>query len=290
MMHRRSFIQSSIGFSLIFPSFVEAANLPFLDQIGLQLYTLRKPISEDLGRTLNEVSSIGYKQVEPYGFPSPEALEMIKKARDLGMSVHSTHFAWDSLLHPEKKNQPTFEKIIELAEKLEITDLVIPYIHEVDRSDLSAYERTAETLNQGAILSKEAGIRLAYHNHAFEFKPLTFGKTGYDVFVESFSPEMFFEVDVFWVKVGGVDPIAQLKKLKGRVSQVHLKDLSKRVHCPNFGKMSPDDFEEIGDGQIPMIPIIKTAKACGVKHCHIEQDHSPDPIASIHKSLRHLKK
>ena len=289
-MNRRFFIRSSFAFSLWAPSFADAAILPYLRQIGLQLYTLRKPISKNLKGTLIEVEAIGFKQVEPYGFPSPQALEMIKHARALGMQVNSTHFDWNSLLHPEKTNTPSFEKVLESAQKLKITDLVIPYLHEVDRSDLSSYQRTAEILNHGAVQAKEAGIRLSYHNHAFEFKPLSFGKTGYDIFMESFSPEMFFEVDVFWVKVGGVNPTALLKKLSGRVSQLHLKDLNKKVTCPNFGKLDPGAFDEIGDGQIPMAPILKTAKICGVRHCHVEQDHSPDPLASIQKSFQSLSK
>jgi sugar phosphate isomerase/epimerase len=250
---------------------------------------LRKAIAEDLKKTLGEVAKIGYRQVEPYGFPSPQSIDMIKRAKDLGMRVHSSHFTWDSLLHPEKKGMRPFAEVLETAREHELTDLVVPYLHNEDRKDLEAYKKTAETLNRGAELSAEAGIRLAYHNHAFEFKPMTQGKTGYDVFVESFSPRMFFEVDVFWVKLGGVDPIAQLAKLENRVSQLHLKDLQKGSTCPNFDKVQPEAFDEIGDGMIPMIPIMQAAQKFGVKHCHVEQDHSPDPLASVRKSLDFLR-
>ena len=65
---------------------------------------------------------------------------------------------------------------------------------------------------------------------------------------------MFFELDVFWVKVGGVNPVAQINFLKGRISQLHLKDLRKGFQSPNFEKVSPDDFAEIGAGQIQCIP------------------------------------
>jgi len=288
-MKRRSFIQQACGLSLCIPAFARSAGTPYLGQIGLQLYTLRKAIAKDLKKTLGEVAKIGYRQVEPYGFPSPQSIDMIKRAKDLGMRVHSSHFTWDSLLHPEKKGMRPFAEVLETAHKHELTDLVVPYLHNEDRKDLEAYKKTAETLNRGAELSAEAGIRLAYHNHAFEFKPMTQGKTGYDVFVESFSPRMFFEVDVFWVKLGGVDPIAQLAKLENRVSQLHLKDLQKGSTCPNFDKVQPEAFDEIGDGMIPMIPIMQAAQKFGVKHCHVEQDHSPDPLASVRKSLSFLR-
>jgi len=287
-MNRRSFIYGASGLTLCLPSFARKSELPYLKQIGLQLYTLRNPIKQDLGKTIREVAQIGYKQVEPYGFPSPQAIELIKQSRDRGMKVNSSHFDWNSLLDPDKKGVQPFEKILETAREHKLTDLVVPYLHEVDRTDLSAYEKTAELLNKGATLAKQAGIRLAYHNHAFEFKPMNKGKTGYDVFVESFSPEMFFEVDVFWVKVGGVDPVSMIQKLGRRISQLHLKDLKKGTVCPNYGKLAPDAFDEIGDGMIPMKPIIRAAQKAGVKHCHVEQDHSPSPLQSIRKSLNHL--
>ena len=63
------------------------------------------------------------------------------------------------------------------------------------------------------------------------------GKTGYDVFIRSFSPDMFFELDVFWVKVGGVDPVSQIQYLENRISQLHLKDLRSGFKCPNFGTL-----------------------------------------------------
>ena len=288
-MNRRSFIYQASGISLCLPVFARKQVLPYLDQIGLQLYTLRNPIAQNLSKTIDEVASIGYKQVESYGFPSPEAIEMIKRSRGQGMQVNSSHFTWDSLLHPEKKGVKPFDDVLELARKHGLTDLVVPYLSGKDRQNLAGYEKTADALNQGADQAKKAGIRLAYHNHAFEFKPMNKGKTGFDVFVERFSPDMFFEVDVFWVKVGGVDPVAQLEKLKNRVSQVHLKDLKKGSICPNYGKVEPDAFEEIGDGMIPMVPVMKAALACGVKHCHVEQDHSPSPLKSVRKSLKHLR-
>ena len=287
-MNRRSFIYQASGITLCLPAFARKPALPYLDQIGLQLYTLRNPIKENLGKTIQEVAKTGYKQVEPYGFPSPQAIDLITQSRDRGMQVNSSHFDWNSLLAPDKKGVQPFEKILETARKHELTDLVVPYLHEVDRSDLTAYAKTAEVLNKGATQAKQAGIRLAYHNHDFEFKPMHKGKTGYDVFVESFSPDMSFEVDVFWVKVGGVDPVSMIRKLGRRISQLHLKDLQKGTACPNYGKLEKDAFDEIGDGMIPMKPIMRAAQKAGIKHCHVEQDHSPAPLESIRKSLTHL--
>ena len=81
-----------------------------------------------------------------------------------------------------------------------------------------------------------------------------------------------------------------IKKLSGRVSQFHLKDLKAGIPLPTFGSVPNDAFQELGDGIIPMEPIMVAAKAAGVKHCHVEQDQSPDPIASIQQSMAYLKR
>ena len=287
-MNRRSFIYNSTGMLLTLPSFANERKSKYIDNLGIQLYSLRKPLNENLKSTIEEVKKIGYKQVEPYNFPSSKSLEMISRARDHGMQVNSSHFQWDSLLSPKTSKSPNFEKILEIAHKNELTDLVVPYLHTPNRSNLEAYKKTADQLNKGAIQAKEAGIRLSYHNHAFEFQPLSGGKTGFDVLTRNFSEDMFFELDVFWVKVGGVNPVAQINFLKGRISQLHLKDLRKGFQSPNFEKVSPDDFAEIGAGQIPMHPILKAANLSGVKHCHAEQDHSPAPLSSMEKSFDFL--
>jgi hypothetical protein len=68
-----------------------------------------------------------------------------------------------------------------------------------------------------------------------------------------------------------------------------LKDLNESLSTPNFGSIPPESFEELGDGVIDMIPIVEAAAEAGVEHCHVEQDHSPHPLASIRQSMDYLK-
>ena len=140
-MRRRSFIQQACGISLCLPALARTNTTPYLREIGLQLYTLRKAIAENLPKTLDEVEKIGYRQVEPYGFPSPQSIEMIERAKDLGMGVNSSHFTWDSLLNPHKKGILPFAEVLATAQKHNLTDLVVPYLHNEDRKDLTAYQK-----------------------------------------------------------------------------------------------------------------------------------------------------
>ncbi len=262
-------------------------NNQYRNEIGIQLYTLRNQIKDDLKATIKAVAEAGYYQVEPYGFP--DAGEMIQAAKDNGLKVNSSHFAWDSVVNPEDDGVPPFAEILEKAKDAGLTDLVIPYLADRNRKTLDDYRQLCDRCNYAAEQAKQAGIQLSYHNHAFEFQPMDGGKTGYDIMIERFSEDMHFEVDVFWVVVGGHDPVKLIRKLKGRVSQLHLKDLNKSIETPNFGSIPQEAFEELGDGTIAMEPIIKAAKGAGVKYCHVEQDHSPHPIESVKQSIEYLK-
>lgn len=288
-MNRRHFLQTSLASFLSVPAFALEADNPYRKNIGIQLYTLRNQIKADLPGTLKAVAEAGYKQVEPYGFPDATALDLIKVSKDLGMAANSSHFAWESVTDPDKAGVAPFADILQKAKDAGLSHLVIPYLHGDSRKTADDYKRLAERCNVGAALAKEAGIQLAYHNHNFEFQPFADGKSGYEVFAAEFSPEMKFELDVFWVKVGGIDPIELLGKLKGRVSQIHLKDLKTGMTLPEFGKVPDDAFKELGQGIIAMEPIIEAAALAGVAHAHVEQDQSPDPVKSIGMSMDYLK-
>jgi sugar phosphate isomerase/epimerase len=292
-MNRRNFIRTTAAGTLAMSQTgtllaLEADNA-YRKNIGIQLYTLRNQISKDAVGTLKKVAEAGYKQVELYGFPKADA--MIAGARDAGLAIHSSHFEWDSVVNPKDAAMSDFSRIVEEAKKIGLSHLVIPYLQDGNRKTLDDYKKVAENANKAADIADQAGIRLSYHNHNFEFEPKEGGKSGYDIFIENFSPKMMVEIDVFWVKAAGIEPVELIKKLSGRVSQLHLKDLKDGIKVPSYASGLPADaFQELGDGIIPMEPILVAAKAAGVVHCHVEQDQSPDAMASIVQSIAYLTK
>ena len=290
-MKRRNFLRSSAFASVMTGSTQSLLALAddniYRKNIGLQIYTLRDQLKADLKGTLKAVADAGYQQVEPFGFPGGQ--EMVNVAKDLGLDVHSIHFDWEAAVNPTDDGFSDFRKIIEKAKDTGLSHLVVPYLHDKDRKSLDDYKRVAGNLNKAAVIAKEAEIQLAYHNHSFEFQPME-ESTGYDIFVQEFCDEMMFEVDVFWVRAADLDPVSLIKGLSGRISQLHLKDIKKGLKLPIYGGLPKDAFKELGNGMISMEPIIEAAKAAGVVHCHVEQDQSPDPIASIKQSVAYLKR
>ena len=292
-MNRRTFIRTTAATSLAFTQTgsllaLEAENA-YRKNIGLQLYTLRNELEKDAAGTLKKVAADGYKQVELFGFPKADA--MIAGAKDAGLEIRSAHFEWDAVVNPKDASLPDFAKILEKAHEIGLSHLVIPYLKEPNRTTLDDYKKVAANANKAAEMAKKAGIQLSYHNHNFEFEPKDGGKRGYDIFMEEFSPDMQFEIDVFWVKAAGIDPVGLIQKLSGRVSQLHLKDLKEGITMPSYSTdLAKDAFQPLGAGIIPMEPIIVAAKAAGVKNCHVEQDQSPDPMADIATSVSYLRK
>ncbi|TWT82488.1 Inosose dehydratase [Planctomycetes bacterium CA13] len=294
-LSRRNLVKASAiaGFAAMLARPLEAfaANAPYLDRIGLQLYTVRNQMSEDAEVTLSAIAKAGYQQVELMSIDE-DAIKIAGIARDNGMMVHSAFMDWKAIADPTAKGVTSVDKSIELAERLGLRHIVFGYIGKQNRDTLEKCQRIADASNEAASKAHDAGMRMCYHNHSFEFAKFEGNdQTPYDVFMERFDPELMeFELDVFWVKIGGKDPLAMMNQLGKRISQVHLKDLKDGVGTINDeGKVPADAFKELGNGTIDMRQIVDLAKKIGVAECHVEQDQSPNPIESIRTSISHLQ-
>jgi len=290
-MKRRSFLRAAglapLALTPVDRLFALAPDHRYLREIGLQLYTLRGPLAEDLEGTMKAVAAAGYKQVELMHTPLNQRI--LPLAKELGLAVHSGHIDMDAVFEAEDKEMAEFRKQAENYLEAGLDELVIPYIKGPDRRTLDDYKRLAAAANRAGAIARELGARLSFHNHAFEFEPLEGERCGYDVFIDEFGENAHFEVDVFWVAAAGRDPVALIEKLGKRVTQLHLKDLRQGLELPLYDGMPKDGFEELGEGVIPMAPILAAAEKAGVSHCHVEQDHSPHPLRSVRTSLAHLK-
>jgi sugar phosphate isomerase/epimerase len=298
-MQRRTFLKTSamatgfaaLSHSLAQPLFAMNQDSKFFDNIGLQLWTVRDQIAEDTAATLKAVKDAGYAQVELSAVMGSD--EIIKVCDEIDLNYTSSFINWNSVLHPSQKDASRLEDIVAKAKELGLKHLVFGYIGKGSRETVDQMKKAAEASNKLGEMCNEADIKLCYHNHAFEFEKLEGGElTGFDVLMNEFDNDLCkFELDVFWAELGGWDPIETLKKLDGRVTQVHLKDLKKDTPTIyDEGKVPHEAFEEVGDGSIDMVKVMKVAAEIGAEQCHVEQDQSPDPIASIGQSYEYLKK
>jgi sugar phosphate isomerase/epimerase len=295
MINRRLLLQSTFAAAALTnirpASSFGAITGKYAGNIGLQLYTLRNQMATKPTATLQAVKDAGYAQVELMDVNDADT--MVPLAKEHGLDVTSSFISWEILGNPSAKNIPTLQATIDKAAKHKLRYLVFGYIGKGHRETADQYKAMADRSNAAGEACKVAGVQLCYHHHSFEFQKLESGKptTGFDVFVERFSPELMqFEIDVFWAAIGGHDPVDLLQKLEGRVAQVHLKDLLPgTANIFDEGKVPNEAFKEVGSGNINMAKVIEAAQSIGVCNCHVEQDQSPSPLDSIAKSMSYLK-
>ena len=97
------------------------------------------------------------------------------------------------------------------------------------------------------------------------------------------------EMDVMWVSVAGVDPVALLAKYGSRVDLMHLKDVEKST-AQRFDEGIPRTaFREVGKGRVDFPAVLRAAKKAGVKHYFVEQDQTAgNPLDSLRESFAYL--
>lgn len=281
MISRRNMIAASAA-AVLAENLADAKTLP---TIGVQLYTVRSVLPEKPLETLKAIEQMGYKEAEVVGGSMNQIWDSLKQTSLKPVSVHL-----DTALFMTNKDK--LPEALDDAAKRGFQYVVCPYIAPKDRGGVEVIKRLADTLNEAGRKSNAAGMKLAYHNHAFEFEPVPSGGTLLDVLMASSDPKLVhLEMDVMWVKVGGGDAVALLEKYKGRVPLMHVKNLKEGVEKRYNEQIPRDGFKEVGNGVIQIAPILKAGTKTGVKHFFVEQDQTPgNPLDSLRESFAYLHK
>ena len=267
---------------------------PVPDAIGAQLYTVRSLLPDKADETLKSIADMGYKEVEIGRADLARLLPLCKK---YGLSVPSGHFEYACLTNDwanyggkAPRAGYNLKTALSEAKAAGLEYVVIPYIHPKERAGMGMFVRLARQLNDAGEAAAKMGLKVAYHNHAFEFTK--YGKfTGFEILLENLDPEKaFIEFDIFWAKVAGNDPAALMRKYPRHIKLVHLKDM--RLHTPEARNedVAPESFEPLGEGVIDLQDVMETVNRIGVAHCFVEQDQSSgNPLDGLKKSYDYLQ-
>ena len=285
MPSRRDFIKQSSLFTaglMIGPSDIFKVK----KSVGVQLYTLRNDIAKDPKGTIQKVAALGYKDVETFGYRdgkffgmSPSEFKSFLKSVDL--KSPSGHYVPGGFFMAENW-QEKWKPLVADAKTVGQKYVTIPYLEDTYRKSADQYKALAEKLNEAAKITKDAGLKLAYHNHDFEFKDLG-GQSGFDILLKETDPKLVdFELDLFWAVKAGHNPVDLFKASPGRYAMWHVKDMD------NSEKKT---FTEVGNGTIDFKTIFANEKVSGMKYYFVEQDVCPGPpVESISKSIDYIRK
>lgn len=237
---------------------------------GLQLYTLRDLMAQDVASTLKLVAAVGYTELEFAGYfaQSPRQLKQIMANE--GLSAPSCHV-------PLEMMQTNLDLVIEQSLVMGHKFIVLPYLADEQRKTLDQYKALAAFLNKAGERIRSAGMQLTYHNHDFEFLKLS-GQLPYDVLLHETEPQLVqMELDLYWVVKAGLNPVDLFAQQPGRFPLWHVKDMDKA-----------GAFADVGKGVIDFKSIFAKAEQAGLRHAFVERDQTDNRIETIRQGFQGL--
>ncbi len=252
--------------------------------VGLELYSFRDQFTADVPGTMAKVKQMGFREVEvagTYGL----SLEVFRKELDKnGLKAVSTVASFDDL----ESNVPN---VVNEAKVLGAKYVVCAWIpHTEDLFTQGDADRAIDVFNTAGKLLADEKLTLCYHTHGYEFQKIPGNQATYfDYMVPQLDPKVVnLEIDVYWVKAPGEDPVAVLKKFPKRFLLAHLKD--RKPGTPN-AMSGHDDVESnvvLGAGDVGIAEFMAAAKKAGIKHFFIE-DESSRSMDQMPQSLAFLR-
>lgn len=240
--------------------------------IALQLYTVRDYLEKDYEGTVRKIAEMGYIGVETAGFPGTTPHKAAKLFKELGLQVTSAHAP---LPIGDKKSE-----ILEQMEAIQCKRLVCPSIPPQLFESIEGIKKAAEMLNEGNRIAKEHGISLGYHNHYWEFN-LANGQMAFNLLRKLVSPEIFFQIDTYWVTTAGVDVIQLIKDLGKSAPLLHIKDGPCERNQPMVA---------VGEGKMKIPEILKASKGTA-DWLIVELDScATNMLEAVRKSYQYLAK
>jgi len=256
-----------------------------IEKVGLQTYTFREALGQDFRGTFQMIKDVGYDYVElnerNYSEKTPSELKALLD--EIGLPSPATHISYGNLAND-------VPGLIQTAKTLQTEYMILPYISDDQRS-FEDWKRHAALLNSAGEKLADEGVKLAYHNHQFEFDDLGGGTTAMEILINETDPRFNnFELDFFWTNLAKQDIPALLKKYPGRFPLSHVKDM----------KGSPDEaiaknysYEEIhqklmvdvGQGDSPFEEYLALNDVSGMKYFIAENDGPKKPYMQSAKNM-----
>lgn len=244
-------------------------------KFAAQLYTLRNELEQDFPGVLRDLKKMGWGGVQISGLRGFTAEEIAATLQETGLGTAGMHISYDRISNE-------LDDVLREAQLFRTKDLVVPSVPEALR-DAAGYATVRNRLNEIARKLAPQGYRISYHNHAFEFETTVNGVSALEYLLEPTADNaLLAEIDVYWVKKGGKDPVSFLAPYADRMPIIHLKDMSND---------EAQTFAEVGTGSIDFESILAWGERSGIAWYAVEQDVCPrDPMDCLQVSLTNLHK
>jgi sugar phosphate isomerase/epimerase len=240
-------------------------------RIGLQLYTIRSECDRDLEDTLRRVGGQGYDGVELFQLHGHQPAQVRGWLDESQLVAAGCHARLDAL-------ETGLQQLAEEAAVLGTDRVALSWI---DPAWLAEPRPVLDRIEAAARAARDAGLRLGFHNHASEAKPLADGPTFLDLLRQIDPALLWLELDLGWVWQAGGDPVGELEATSGRCPLVHVKD---------FSTPAARDDVPVGDGIVGYGRVLPAALGAGVEWLIVEQDNvKGEPFADVERSLHAVR-
>jgi sugar phosphate isomerase/epimerase len=289
MLNRRTFLKNAAVTAAAAP-FISTEEIlnPVPRHIGLQLWSVRDDMKKDPKATIEAVAKMGYREVEPFGFNDGKLFglsydEFSKLLKDNGLTMPSTHSMMTSKNYDAGKNDidDDTKKVIDNGAKYGLKYLIVPYMADEDRKKMDTMVKLYGAAGKYA---KKAGVRLAYHNHDFEYNTKApDGRRIIEWLLHETDPsELAMQMDIYWVSFANNNPLDWFKLYPGRWELCHAKDVA---------KTEKRESVEVGDGSVDFKGIFKQSAQAGLKHYVVElENYVTTPLEGVKRARTNLLK
>ena len=264
--------------------------------IAIQLYSVRDEAAQDLRGTLEAIKAMGYDGVEFAGLHGYAPADVKAMCAEIGLVPVSAHVPYYDMVADPKGVLSDYAEI-------GCEYVAIPYLTPECRPGTDGFAKVVENAEMLGKEAKALGMTLLYHNHDFEFEKID-GKYALEVLYDTVPADLLqTELDTCWVRVGGEEPAAYVRKFSGRAPVVHLKDYTggKSEHMYELigieseekeAEENPFEFRPVGFGVQNIPAIIKAAEDAGAEWLVVEQDQPSmglDPMQCAEKAIGYLR-
>jgi sugar phosphate isomerase/epimerase len=262
---------------------LEKLFMPEPAKIGLQLYTVRDQIKSDIAGTFKKIADVGFEAVETAFWPENISVKQAGQyLRDAGLKVSSAHI---ELPIGDKK-----QAMLDIAEAFNCKRMIWHGWPEDKRySSMDGTKELAGIYNEANHFAKSNGLTFGLHNHWWEYRNKVDGRYVYEVLLDLVEPDIFFEIDTYWVKVAGQDPAKIVGERGKRAPLLHIKDGPAEWN-DSLPQDNPDPMVAVGKGTQDFPAIVKAANA-NTEWMIVEMDKTAtDVFVAIQESFDYLVK
>ena len=268
-----------LGVALLCPSASPQDRPP---KIGMELWSYRNQLKEDLPDTLATIRGLGFTDVETASYYGHTAAEFRGILDHAGLTC-------SSIITDYGKLKKDLSEVVADAKALGARYVLTAGFPHKGRLTAEEVHRAASDFNDFGARLKASGLRYGYHPHGFEFAP-SGGGTLFDALLAETQPDLVtYELDTYHFALAGANPVHYLKKYPKRFSLVHLKDLAKSSPTGDLsGKAVVEASVVLGTGMLDWPAILSAAKKAGVDLYYIEDENLAAP-AQVPRSVAYLK-